>query len=774
LNRGVAIVRTIVLAALCGGLLDLPGTAVAAAPQIASIFVAEESSTATTIVLRASVNPGGTTTTYAFEYITEGAYESNLAASPPRDPFTGAATAPASGSGSAGSGISPAPVLQELSDLNPATSYRYRLRVMHSGEAPVFSVVRPFSTREPTNAFDLLDHRGWELVSPVDKNGGAIQPPGTIAGGGVFQAAVGGGSVTYSSADSFGQTIQGAPAGSQYIATRGGSGWATLNITTPLLAGSYGSSPDGVPYQLFSGNLEVGLLSNGERCRGGGSLECPVVNPPLSGSGAPPGYRGYYRRSAAGAFESLLTASDLLHTALGPAQFELRLVAATPDLAQTILSSCAALTANATEIGAPGGCDPAAQNLYEWSAGELSLINLDPAASTGTPGAQIATSTGAVSSNGSRVYFTSGGNLYVRDGNATRVVLEGSGAGAFASASGDGSVAYMVNAGQLLKYSLATESLTTIATGPGVEGVLGISADGSKIYYVDSGSVFLRSGGTLTEVASSVLPDNWPPSTGAARVTADGLHLLFLSGAELTGYPNEGQTEVYLYGPPPGGRDAHLTCVSCNPSGERPSGGAAIAGARPNGNDPGALDLYKPRVLSADGNRVFFETTDRLVTRDTNAATPDVYEWEAAGEGTCARPGGCVQLISGGSDSNPSYFLDADEDGGEAFFLTAASLSALDPGSYDIYDARAGGGLPLPEGSPPCVADACQILPAAPEDPTPGTLVANSGNPPLKVTEARGSGGRSEKKNRKHKRHRKHHAQAGPREHRKQHVGNKR
>ena len=84
------------------------------------------------------------------------------------------------------------------------------------------------------------------------------------------QAAATGGSFTYSSADSFGQGAQGAPAGSQYLATRTTSGWANQNITTPLLSGSYGSSPDGVPFQLFSGDLAFSLLSNGERCR-----ECP-------------------------------------------------------------------------------------------------------------------------------------------------------------------------------------------------------------------------------------------------------------------------------------------------------------------------------------------------------------------------------------------------------------------------------------------------------------------------------------------------------------------
>lgn len=42
-----------------------------------------------------------------------------------------------------------------------------------------------------------------------------------------------------------------------------------------------------------------------------------------------------------------------------------------------------------------------------------------------------------------------------------------------------------------------------------------------------------------------------------------------------------------------------------------------------------------------------------------------------------------------------------------------------------------------------CVGDSCQSLPPEPEDPTPGTLVPNPGNPPLHFSEP--------KKSRKHR-----------------------
>lgn len=744
-------------ATLCGVLVLLLGGAgttraeAAGPPQVGATSVEEVSSTGATF--HGMVNPNGAATTYRFEYLTEGAYEANLEAEPSRDPFYGASLAPAGGAGLAGAGTSPVSVNQHIGGLASATSYRYRLRAANAASESTYSIPRPFATAAPTNTFELLDHRGWEMVSPIGKGGGAVQPPGSIAGGGVFQAAAAGGAFTFSSADSFGEGAAGAPPGSQYLATRSGAGWSTANITTPLVSGSYGSEPDGVPYQLFSGDLAYGLLAGGERCRGEAAGGCPVANPPLPGSGAPAGYRDYYRRSPSGSFESLLSAAEVNHSSLGPEQFELKVATATPDLSHVVLSTCAALTGDATEVAASGGCDEEDENLYEWSGGTLSLINLLPGESTGTPGAQIAAPTGALSSNGSRAYFTAGENVYLREGATTRTVLAAPG-GRFEAASTDGSIAYLLDSGNLVEYSTKTGIVTPLTTGGGVEGVLGVSADGSEVYYARSGAVYLRNATTVTEVASSALAGNLLAEEGTARVTADGSHLLFLSDAELTGYPSEGETEVFLYGPPPGDNAALLTCVSCNPSGERPQGSAMIPGARPNGTGVNATDIYKPRSLAAGGQRVFFETTDSLVAHDTNKGAVDVYEWEADGEGTCAEGGGCVQLISGGREATTSYFLDADESGGEAFFLTAASLYPLDPGSYDVYDAREYGGFPVPESPIPCVGDACQVLPEAPEDPTPGTLVSNSGNPALRVA-VKSSGKGKGKKHKKHPRRRK-------------------
>lgn len=153
-------------------------------PTIEAVLV--EGVTATSATVHGAIDPNGIATTYRFEYLPEAAYLVNLEAVPSGEGFEGAAWAPPSGAGAVGAGMGPVPVNQHVSGLTPSTPYRYRLRAEHSGEA-VFSVVTPFGTEAPTNVFELLDGRGWEMVSPLEKAGGAVQPPGAIVGGGVLR-----------------------------------------------------------------------------------------------------------------------------------------------------------------------------------------------------------------------------------------------------------------------------------------------------------------------------------------------------------------------------------------------------------------------------------------------------------------------------------------------------------------------------------------------------------------------------------------------------------
>jgi hypothetical protein len=591
----------------------------AGAPQIPAAWVTDV--TATSANLRAQINANGLATTYRFEYIAEAAYQANLQASPPRAGFAGAAKAPPSGAAPIGAGTTPLSVFQHLGSLAPLTAYRYR-PVATNSAGPTTGPEHILATEAPSNVFALPDERAWELVSPVDKGGGSVAAPGALFGGGDFQAAVGGGALTYSSATAFGAAA-GAPPASQYISRRSAAGWSTEDISAPLESGGYGDEPDGVPYRVFSADLARALMGDPRRCESG---PCP---------------RGYsLRDNASGAFAPL------------PAQAAgMRVLSASPDLARILFEDA-------------GG------EVYEWSGGGLVPSQAPP----------------------------------------------------------------------------EPEPVG------GIVGVLGASASGEIVYYQDANGLKRWRNGAVTTIvagADAAAPSDWPQATGTARVSADGLHLAFLSAAAIPPFDNtdantgEPDTELYLYDAAGAGA---LICASCNPTGERPQGSASIPGAQPNGT----TTLYKPRALSADGRRLFFDSADKLAIADTDSR-PDVYEWEAFGEGDCARAPGCLGLLSGGRGEGGA-FLDASADGADAYFLSGESLVPADPGSIDAYDARVGGGLPEAQKPIPCVGDACQALPSPPDDPTPGTLVPNSGNPPLAIVKEK-----PKRKHHKKKRHRRHH-----------------
>lgn len=364
---------------------------------------------------------------------------------------------------------------------------------------------------------------------------------------------------------------------------------------------------------------------------------------------------------------------------------------------------------------------------------------------------------------------------------------------------------------KLYEFDAQTASSQLIAEG--VHGHLGASEDASRLYLVSTKplageavnsegdkalagqpNVFLYTKGagftfvaTLASVDSPtdlgaqstfITADNIRPSYRVARVSPDGLHVVFMSRENPTGYDNtdlnsgEAATEVYLYDASANSGSGQLVCVSCNPSGARPLArktadfgtlGSIWAAAQIPGWE---TDLQPSRVLSDDGSRLFFESFEALVLADTNGQL-DVYEWEAAGSGDCVEgkgafsqsAGGCVSLISSGESPQRSEFLDASSDGRDVFFTTNASLLPQDTGLIDIYDARAGGGYPAPAAPPvSCEGEACQGPLAPPNDPTPASSAfEGAGNvveKPAKKTRAHKK--KAHKKKKVHKKQRQH------------------
>jgi sugar lactone lactonase YvrE len=324
-----------------------------------------------------------------------------------------------------------------------------------------------------------------------------------------------------------------------------------------------------------------------------------------------------------------------------------------------------------------------------------------------------------------------------------------------------------------------------IGDGAEVQGILGNSDDGSYLYFVANGAFSSAPGAGDCQLRGGAVSgscnlyvdhsdqvsfisrlstgggdqQDWSPETEfsgrglktrQSRVSPDGHTLLFRSAEKLTSYENAGTPEFYRYSY---GEPGSIVCVTCNPTGapplkggEGPSLGQNLLGV---GLGQSSAASALSRNLSADGDRVFFETADALVPADVNGregcpldqatgvqACEDVYEWEADGSGTCEsteQNGGCLYLLSSGTSPDASTFADASVNGDSAFIFTRSRLVPQDEDSFqDVYDVRVGGGLPSQNQPPPvpCEGEACKGAAAAsPALASPATTnVSESGN----------------------------------------------
>jgi hypothetical protein len=175
-----------------------------------------------------------------------------------------------------------------------------------------------------------------------------------------------------------------------------------------------------------------------------------------------------------------------------------------------------------------------------------------------------------------------------------------------------------------------------------------------------------------------------------------------------------------------------LVCPSCNPSGQMPLGESNLTRLHVGAQHP--PDFKQPNNLPPAGNgRLFFESQDALVPQDTNGSIQDVYEWEPVGVGSCSKPPGCVRLISSGSSSTDSMFMDASESGDDAFFITRQQLVPSDEDQQlDLYDANANNGAGFAEEAlGACSAEACRgpLLEAPTQPPAASQSFTGPGNP---------------------------------------------
>ncbi len=659
--------------------------------------------TDTTAKLGAQINPEGQDTKAQFQYVDDASFQATG--------FTNATTVPANKI-DLGNGTSDVAASVDLTGLTPATTYHFRVMASNTiGSAT--GDAHSFKTYKSNLPAGLPDHRGLEMVTPPEKDNG--EP---FVRNGVFGqvvAANNGNAIAFISFNAFPGSVFD---GSFYRSARGNNTWTTQNLIPPqstetgLLCATAGPE-----ISVFSPDLSKAVLSDGNSLIG----TCGTDSPALV-NGEPTGAANLFVR------DNIANSFKLVNvTPNGVTPSNAAFDAASADLSHVVFDESAALTPNA----------PAGDNLYEWTGGAVRLVTVvgGNGVSGTLAGGQAGQAFHAVSADGSRIFFNANGNLYVRQNGTSTTQVDASkaggsgGGGSFAGASTDGSEVFftddasagltndtVANSGQnLYEYDVSSGTLTdlTAASTANVDGVSGLSDDGSYLYFVAEGNLaagassgqpnlYVRHNGTTTFIATLGGGDSqdWTEVSSTARVSSNGHFIAFNSNNNLSSFDSAGNTEIFEY-------DAvanQLSCASCNPNGTAPSGPVAIPQAEGPllGGSTGAV--YLPRNVS-DSGQVFFNTTESLLPTDNNGKQ-DVYEYE----------GGDLHLITTAASPDDSLFLDASTDGNNVFFTTSQQLLRQDTdGAMDIYDARVNGGFPVSAPPPVCSGEGCR----PPESPLP-------------------------------------------------------
>lgn len=674
-----------------------------------------------------------------------------------------------------------------------------------------------FATFPPAPS-TLPDGRAYELVSPPAKAGEVFPPEteGKLGGSCAdclpsaqakmpMQPTPDGGAIAYEG-QAFGAGM--AAEANEYLASRDPlSGWATVPLSHPEYRADHTSAEQNQGFLAFSDVLSRAVISQ--------------VEPPLA-PGAPPNYSNLYLWAGPQAPLTPLITQVPPNRPAGNTPSSFIAIYAGANAGPAAPFTHIAFEANdsltLSEPGiapeAPAPVDATEHDVYEWSGGRLHLVNVLPGNAEASPNAVIGSGrllsrpqgegpdfSHAISDDGSEVFWSdkATGHVYVRLGGEETGEIHDP--GRFLTAAADGS-RVLLSDGCL--YSLETEEcddLTRDEGGAGThkggfQGILGASEDLSRVYFIDTEklteeengegakaqltqpNLYLWEGGRTSFIATLLPKDDsfggteetgdWRPSPSqrTAQVSEDGRYLAFMSIAGLTGYDNsqrEGKgcfqgigslacAEVYEYD----AATAKLTCASCNPSGQRPLGYSNLTLIGANGG--GISTFYEqPRNLTA-GGRLFFESQDALVTKDSNGHIQDVYEWEPNGTGSCVSTqdeGGCLGLISSGTSPYDSQFLNATPSGDDAFIVTRQRLLPQDKDDYlDLYDARVGAGIPEAV-EVPCAGEGCRgPLGAVPAEVVSGsTSFTGPGNqpPPCRAGYVRKQGKCVKKKSKKPK-----------------------
>lgn len=233
------------------------------------------------------------------------------------------------------------------------------------------------------------------------------------------------------------------------------------------------------------------------------------------------------------------------------------------------------------------------QDVYEWTAGAVTLISTGPAGGNGEGNVTFAGS----SSGGEVAFFetseplVSGDtdsvqDIYRRQGSTTTLVSEGEG--------GRGNLPFSASFEWVGQGSPEVVVFTTS------EAL--VAADGDS-----SPDVYARSGGVLTLLSIGPEGGNEDSPATFAKASDDGSKVFFSTSESLVGGDTDLSPDVYL----------------------RSGGGTVLVSVGQVGGN-GEYFAGLPGI-SATGSRAFFTTQERLAVDDDFAVEQDIYGWTSTG-----------------------------------------------------------------------------------------------------------------------------------------------
>jgi hypothetical protein len=604
--------------------------------------------------------------------------------------------------------------------------------------------------RETQRSTFLPDCRAFELVSgPGSPPAHAEFRPG-LYNLAADRAAVGGGRVSYSSYY--------APEGSAqpngiYLVKRGADGWVGEDAVPPQSLSAITGCGATV---FFSSQLASAVLADGAL-----QTEEPSCghNEPALVQDEPAGWRDeaempYLNVLLRESFEDAPSYRLVNRTPSTTTPNDAQVQDASADLSRVVFSESASLTANAPVSG---------EALYEWTDGTVRLVSVLPDGE-GVAGVIVYPTSNVnyigaapfmhgASADGSRVFFTAEGKLFVRlhaegephagsldaaecvaSSEACSVQIDASqaagpgGGGVFLDASPDGSRVFfmdepsakltsdtVVGSGEnLYEYEVATGRLTDL-TPVSHAGLLGASGFGESsgawyLYFVAKG--VLPAGTGTGEPGLYVVHDGEPPMLVArldaatdnwdwnaenlsVNVSPDGKMVAFDTAAEQSGYDNtpvEPQDCEQANGKPQPCEEIYLYEAETN--------ALACVSCRPDGQQPqdGGAYLTFPRdsnfpAASAPGYLPRDVTDGGRVFFQTAEA---LLEEDTNGVSDVYEyEEGRLHLVSTGTSPDPSMFGEASENGDDVFCATTQALVGGDRDeALSLYDARMNGGFP--------------------------------------------------------------------------------